>query len=237
MYNRTVRCRFCGEKGHTYVTCQKAKKQAEDNPNGYWANKLAKRAQSNKERKCSWCGNTNHNKKTCQVLLQDKVKVAIANINFRKNFITNILQKNQLGIGALVSLDRMSGYQNDEYRYDLVNQMALVVDIDLSSVLVDKDYSINKSIQIEFLHIHQYGNKNKKAQGCLSIPNWLIRDPSDPPETNSFGDKPKIGFSVACPGYFEVENAEEWCKDKKAVDEIISKYSNHQHLTRYEIFR
>ena len=225
MYRRSVRCRYCGSAGHTYVTCSSLKEHVSKNPNSYWAHKLEVRAESNKNRRCSWCQNTGHNKKTCSVLMNDKITVASKNIDFRKAFIDNVIKKNGIGIGALLCIKNTSGYVGKEWSYDLRDEMALVTDIDLDRVIALDGYYISP-IKVEYLRVNDC-SAQKKAVAFIDIPNWYVLGKDQPLHSRW---NTKINFSVAAPGWYQVEDADKWCREVSAVERIIEKYENHMRL-------
>ncbi len=227
MYKRTVRCRYCYKDGHTYATCESLKAHVAVNPTSYWAARLSTRKESAKHRKCSYCNEEGHNKKTCSHILSDKVKIAAVNISFRKKFYENIIVRDGIVPGALVKIKRASGYVNGEYKYDLRDQLALVVDIKLNEVNALNGKSVS-AIIIEYLHITDYRGA-KQAQGFPEIPNWYILG-----KNNTNEDPwviPQHNIEVVSRGYYDIDNVEEWSRDVKSIENIQSILGDHHSVT------
>ena len=74
-WNGTVRCSYCGQKGHNKLGCPERAKNARENPDSYegrrWhAEQRARKAQI-ANRVCSYCKKPNHNRRGCPVLKED----------------------------------------------------------------------------------------------------------------------------------------------------------------------
>ena len=104
-YNGTVRCGYCGDKGHNRRGCPTLKKYAEENPDSYAAQvrQLAKKRASN--RKCGWCCGTGHNTRTCSEKLGTAVKLKELAPHVAK-LQNHILSSLGFGKGAIVKQER-----------------------------------------------------------------------------------------------------------------------------------
>lgn len=229
MYKRTVRCRYCYKDGHTYATCESLKTHVEANPNSYWAHRLANRKESAKHRKCSYCNEEGHNKKTCSAILSDKVKIAAANINFRKKFYENIIVRDGIVPGALVKMKRTSGYVNGEYKYDLADQLALVVDLKLNEVNALHGKCVS-AIVVEYLHIQDYRGV-KQAQGFPEIPVWYVLGKENNINEDSWMH-PRHNIEVVSRGYYDIDNVEEWSRDVKSIENIQAMLGDHHSVDK-----
>lgn len=229
MYKRTVRCRYCYNEGHTYATCESLKIHVAENPNGYWASRLSNRKESAKHRKCSYCNEEGHNKKTCSAILADKVKIAATNINFRKKFYENIIVRDGIVPGALVKMKRTSGYVGGEYKYDLADQLALVVDLKLNEVNALNGKTV-APIVIEYLHITNYGGA-KQAKGLPEIPVWYVLGK----QIDAIADgwtHPRKDIEVVSRGYYDIDNVEEWSRDVKSIENIQAMLGDHHSVDK-----
>lgn len=216
---RPVRCRFCYERGHNVNGCEKMKEHIKNNPTGWYAQRAKDKAYAAKHRKCSYCSSEGHNRKTCSHILNDKLQIAAQNINYRKKFAENIIRKQGIAPGALVTVARASGYDKDgNYKYDYQDALALVTDIYLDEVLAPNVQNGCQVIQIQFMNIYDY-NQTTLSRTSLHIPNWFV-----------IGKETKypLGFKLVSPGHYEIENEEEWCKDKVAIERICNNMNTHR---------
>jgi hypothetical protein len=225
MYKRTVRCRYCYKDGHTYATCESLKVHVAANPNSYWAARLSTRKESAKHRKCSYCNEEGHNKKTCSSILSDKVKIAAANINFRKKFYENIIVRDGIVPGALVKMKRASGYVDGVYRYDLKDQIALVVDLKLSEVNALQGKCVT-AIVVQYLHITDYSSVNQ-AKGFPDIPIWYVLGKEVNKTEQDTWMYPDNNMEVVSRGYYDIDNVEEWSRDVKSIENIQASLGDH----------
>lgn len=225
---RTVRCRYCYNGGHTYATCEQLKVHAAANPNSYWATRLSTRKESAKHRRCSYCSEEGHNKKTCSAVLDDKVKIAAANINFRKKFYENIIVRDGIVPGALVKIKQSSGYVNGTYRYDLADQIALVVDLKLNEVNALQGKCVNP-IVVQYLHITYYTGVNQ-AKSLPEIPIWYVLGKEIIISSDSGGNwmYPRHNMEVVSRGYYDIDNVEEWSRDVKSIQNIQASLGDHR---------
>ena len=220
------RCRYCGEVGHNRITCLKFKEYTKNNPNSLAARRESERLDAAKHRKCSYCFNEGHNRKTCSLVLEDKIKVAGMNQDFRKNFLENIIKKNGIAPGALVNLPETSGYTSDGvYRHHL-NRMALVIELLLDEVKFPNKERACQVVKIQYMDLYEYGGK-RLAETFLAVPNWFILG-KEKPDSNWWRNK--LNFSVVSPGHYNMENEEEWVRSKEAVESICKEYENHEEL-------
>jgi len=226
-YRRRVRCRYCGESGHNVNGCPKAKEYIKNNPNSWYAQKAAQRAESAKHRKCSYCNNEGHNRKTCSHIMADMIKVAALNQDFRKKFYQNVIKKAGIAPGALISVDRVSGYDNQNiYRYDLKERMALVTDISFDDVKYPNKDCGCQVVKIQYMDIYDYGG-HRLAETFLHIPNWFIMGQEQPVEK---WYRNAIDFKVLSGGHYEFDDEEKWVKDKDVIQRICDEYGNHSDL-------
>jgi hypothetical protein len=111
-YNGTVRCSYCGEKGHTRATCRHLEERMREllekgtvsqrgHAERYFDKKLSKsrRAQS---RRCTYCNETGHNRRTCNKLERHINVYADMVYEARQKMLSNMIQFG-FGPGALVS--------------------------------------------------------------------------------------------------------------------------------------
>lgn len=226
-YRRKVHCRHCGESGHNINGCPKAKDYIKNNPNSWYAQKAAQRAESAKHRKCSYCNTEGHNRKTCSHIMADMIKVAGVNQDFRKKFLDNIIKKNGIAPGALVTVNETSGYDNAGiYRYDLKDKMALVMDICFDEVKYPNKDGGCQVVKVQFMDIYDYGGK-RIAETHLQIPNWFIVGKEQPVEK---WYRNSLGFKVVSPGHYDMDDEEKWVKDKEVIQRICHEYGNHSDL-------
>ena len=103
-YRRTVRCRYCYTSGHNQRSCPSMKKEAENNPGGWAARKVASYstnvAEGGTARSCSYCRDSGHNRKTCSKLVHDFAADVKKNAEYRKNLLERMIACG-FGIGAL----------------------------------------------------------------------------------------------------------------------------------------
>jgi len=109
---RTVRCRYCGEKGHNKSTCSLRAEQIEElrktDGDDHWAvarydRVAAKRKSSGKNRKCSYCDASGHNRATCTILNDHIAITKKSNDEFRSATIARWKELN-FGLGSLVTI-------------------------------------------------------------------------------------------------------------------------------------
>lgn len=223
-YRRRVHCRYCGDTGHNVNGCAKAKEYVKNNPNSWYAQKAAARAESAKHRKCSYCSNEGHNRKTCSHIMADMIKAAGYNQDFRRKFMSNIVKKNGIAPGALISIDNTSGYGNDgNYRYDLKDKMALITDISFNDVIYPNKDGGCQVVKIQYMDIYDYGG-NRLSETWMQIPNWYVMDKEPPPQK---WYRNTLGFKVVSPGHYDMDNEDDWVKNKEAVQRICDMYGNH----------
>lgn len=227
-YRRSIHCRHCGESGHNVNGCAKLKEYIKNNPNSWSAQRAAQRAESAKHRKCSYCSNEGHNRKTCTHIMADMIKVAGVNQDFRRKFIDNVIKKAGIAPGALVSVNDTSGYDNENiYRYDLKDKMALVIGISFDDVKSPNKDSGCQVVKIQHMDIYDYGGV-RPAETYLHVPNWFIMGKEQPTEK---WYRNTLGFKVVSPGYYDLDDEEKWVKDKDVVQRICDEYGNHGDLT------
>jgi hypothetical protein len=226
-YRRQVHCRYCGESGHNVNGCAKAKDYAKNNPNSWYAQKAAQRAESAKHRKCSYCNTEGHNRKTCSHIMSDMIVVAGINQDFRRKFYQNIVKSNGVAPGALISIDDTSGYdQEGIYRYDLKDKMALVTEIDFDNVKSPNKDGGCQVVKAQYLDIYNYRGQGL-AEIHLSVPNWFILG-KEPPTERWYRNT--LGFKVVSPGHYDLENEDAWVKNKEIVQRICEEYDNHSDI-------
>lgn len=226
-YRRPVHCRYCGDSGHNVNGCPKAKEYAKNNPNSWYAQKAAQRAESAKHRKCSYCNTEGHNRKTCTHIMADMIKVAGINQDFRKKFLENIIKKNGIAPGALISVNETSGYDNAGiYRYDLKEKMALITNIIFDDVKFPNKDGNCHAVKVQFMDIYDYGGK-RLAETYITIPNWFILGKERPTER---WYRNTLDFKVISPGHYDMDNEDEWVKNKEVIQRICEEYVNHSDL-------
>ena len=226
-YRRSVHCRYCGESGHNVNGCAKAKEYVKNNPNSWYAQKAAQRAENAKHRKCSYCSNEGHNRKTCSHIMADMIKVAGVNQDFRKKFYQNIVKGHGIAPGALITVDNISGYDNQNiYRYDLKDKMALVTDVRFDDVKYPNKDGACQVVKVQYMDIYEYGG-NRFCETHLSIPNWFILGKEQPAEK---WFRINLGFKVISPGHYDMDDEEKWVKDKDVIQRICDEYGNHADL-------
>ena len=111
-YDGTVRCSYCGEKGHNRATCKHLEERMRElletgtasqrgQAERYFDKKLAKSRRA-KSRKCTYCGDTGHNRRTCNKLARHVNVYADMVYEARQKMLDNMIQYG-MGPGALVS--------------------------------------------------------------------------------------------------------------------------------------
>ena len=226
-YRRSIHCRYCGDSGHNVNGCAKLKEYAKNNPNSWHAQRAAQRAESAKHRKCSYCSTEGHNRKTCTHIMSDMIKVAGVNQDFRRKFYQNVVKKAGIAPGALVTVNDSSGYDNQNvYRYDLKDKMALVMDISFDDVKYPNKDSGCQVVKVQYMDIYDYGGV-RLADAYLTIPNWFAMGKEQPTEK---WYRNSLGFKVISPGHYDLDDEEKWVKDKEVVQRICGEYGNHGDL-------
>lgn len=225
-YRRRVHCRHCGETGHNRNGCAKLKEYIKNNPNSWSAQQAQQRAESVKHRKCSYCSNEGHNRKTCTHIMADMIKVAGINQDFRKKFMENIVRKG-IAPGGLISVNDTSGYDNQNiYRYDLKDKLALITDICFDEVKYPNKDGGCAVIKVQFMDLYDYGGQ-RLAETYVSVPNWYITGKEQPTER---WYRNTLGFKVVSAGHYDLEKEDEWVKDKEVIQRICNEYGNHGDL-------
>lgn len=111
-YDGTVRCSYCGEKGHNRATCKHLEERMRElletgtasqrgQAERYFDKKLAKSRRA-KSRRCTYCGGTGHNRRTCNKLERHINVYADMVYEARQKMLGNMIQFG-FGPGALVS--------------------------------------------------------------------------------------------------------------------------------------
>ena len=91
-WNGTVRCSYCGEKGHNRRGCPSLKKRLEqilampEDARNYdercLVSEFERKKRNNVDRKCSYCGERGHNRRTCEVLAKHRDYVQKQQVRF-----------------------------------------------------------------------------------------------------------------------------------------------------------
>tara|TARA_Y100001973_G_scaffold35154_1_gene52956 strand:- start:6468 stop:7259 length:792 start_codon:yes stop_codon:yes gene_type:complete len=114
----TVRCSFCGTKGHNIRSCPHIVDAAKDQDCKHWdafqvsvaQAEIARREELAQKQlkprstpRCGFCGKKKHNRKNCLKLKKTRKQIYRANARWRKKFVERI---NTLGIneGALIQI-------------------------------------------------------------------------------------------------------------------------------------
>jgi len=107
----SVRCSFCGKKGHNIRSCTQVPAAARDHDYKVWdafrvamaqgemdrRKELAERTPSKRKKPhCGFCGARKHNRKNCPKLKKTKKLIYSANMRWRRRFVERI---NALGLG------------------------------------------------------------------------------------------------------------------------------------------
>lgn len=131
MARRTVRCSYCGQRGHNKAGCPKLKAKlaarAEAHPDCAWlANERYNEAQR-KKRACTYCGEEGHNRTTCRTMKQDILLLEQKNQAW-KFHVRERLEDIGLGPGALFT-QRGKRWNKLEKKYedDEVNDVLYIV--------------------------------------------------------------------------------------------------------------
>jgi len=113
-HKRTVRCSYCGERGHNRAGCEAHKERIETlrkehgddhyNVRSY-DQKKARKASKAKVRKCSYCDTVGHNRATCPELKTHIAETKASNAVFRQR-LNDCFVGLGFGIGAIVSSGR-----------------------------------------------------------------------------------------------------------------------------------
>ena len=102
-WNGTVRCTWCGGKGHNRRSCTDRKGFVERSPDSYEARREATMQSRQATRECSYCHDKGHNRRTCVTLKEDKVLI-ISRLALSRAAIAKSMVVNGLGIGTLVNI-------------------------------------------------------------------------------------------------------------------------------------
>ena len=102
-WNGTVRCGYCGGKGHNRRACPKIQREIRENPDGYLARQAERKKAYASPRVCSYCHKSGHNKRTCPEITSDRIKTKKANRLWRESFF-NVADDVGFGKGALLEL-------------------------------------------------------------------------------------------------------------------------------------
>lgn len=111
-WNGTVRCSYCGKKGHNRRSCPDLKKEIESNPDGYYARVQARKSPP-KVRRCTYCNLKGHNRRTCTELKKDKILWRANAQHWRKKWAIWMAEIG-LAPGALVKVQ--TGYAEHNVR-------------------------------------------------------------------------------------------------------------------------
>jgi hypothetical protein len=221
-YRRQTRCRHCGGLGHNQRGCEKLKTYAAENPNSYSAFKLKQAKEDAKHRKCSYCASEGHNKKTCAIKLNDYVRIAAANINYRQKFVENIIERDGISPGALINVHDCSGYIKgaESYQYNLGEKLAMVTDIIYDNTVFPGQ---EHQIKVQFFDVLQYNRSPMTTS--LRLPTWYVLGEQQP--ENKYGYGMNLPFTVVSRSHFNLEEKETWSKDIKAISDIHESLSTH----------
>tara|TARA_Y100001938_G_scaffold60646_1_gene84467 strand:+ start:240 stop:1013 length:774 start_codon:yes stop_codon:yes gene_type:complete len=114
-WNGTVRCSYCGEKGHNRRGCPSLKERLEEvlatpeDARNYdercLVSEFERKKYDAKLRACSYCGERGHNRRTCEVLAKHRDYVQKQQVAFRTAFLKHVREIG-LNIGAIVTHDK-----------------------------------------------------------------------------------------------------------------------------------
>ena len=114
-WNGTVRCSYCGKKGHNRRGCPSLKKRLEqilampEDVRNYddrcLVAEFERKKRNNVDRKCSYCGGLGHNRRTCEVLAKHRDYVQKQQVAFRTAFLQHV-QEIGLNVGAIVDYNK-----------------------------------------------------------------------------------------------------------------------------------
>ena len=135
-WNGTVRCGWCGQKGHNRRSCPEFKKHVTEAAaeGDRWAIHQLEKKKRSSTRRCSWCGNKGHNKKTCTMRREAEAAIPLVADSLSK-LCEKILEGN-LTRGAIVKMDherttvRNTGTVLDVHRKLTVGKAWNYADID-----------------------------------------------------------------------------------------------------------
>ena len=219
-YRRRVHCRHCGETGHNINGCQKLKEYAKNNPNSWSAQRMKEKAEAAKHRKCSYCNEEKHNRKTCNHIIQDMVTASKINSVYRRTLV-DYCKKNGVGVGALISVKSLTGYDKDGNYKDFQNALALVTEVDLSGSTYP-EINAPDMIKVEFCNVYAWNGKGI-AKESFSIPHWKLAGLPKPD-----GWYTSDPFDVVSPGYFMMDNEEEFIIGKDVIRRIVDECGSHR---------
>ena len=108
-WSGTVRCSYCGIRGHNRRGCPKyklfiAERRSTHGESDYYVAAADRKASSSKVRQCSYCKETGHNRRSCGTLKTDKLK-ASARILANRQTIVKWFRENASshpGVGSIV---------------------------------------------------------------------------------------------------------------------------------------
>ena len=138
-WNGTVRCGYCGTRGHNKRSCPQIKERIASEPEGYHAQQAREKARHAKQRVCSYCHISGHNKRTCPKIGIDRVDTKRKNRIWREKFFA-IAKTVGLAQGALVELVNPEtineAYQRDECIRlgERFGKLAIVMDFQRSNM-------------------------------------------------------------------------------------------------------
>jgi hypothetical protein len=116
-YSGTVRCSYCGVKGHNRTGCPELKKKWEEDPNSYQGREWAAiQARKNKPKTCSYCKTEGHTRAGCKSMEQHKAQFQDDLILWRKA-VLKWAKDIGLGIGAMVSSKKITYRKNNRWVY------------------------------------------------------------------------------------------------------------------------
>lgn len=124
-HKRTVRCSYCGARGHNRAGCAEHKERIEtlraDHGDDHYTvrchdQKKARKARAAKIRKCSFCDEVGHNRATCPSLKGHMAKTKADNIAFR-TALNERFKAIGFGVGAIVTDGRHTERVNPNAPY------------------------------------------------------------------------------------------------------------------------
>ena len=127
---RTVRCSYCGDRGHNKSSCPEYAAKIENLRQAHgddhyivasYDRKKAKRSASAKDRKCSYCDGKGHNRATCPELRAHILESQAKTVAFRE-VVLERMRALGIGVGTVLSTDRFRArlvpddYESEMYR-------------------------------------------------------------------------------------------------------------------------
>lgn len=116
-YSGTVRCGYCGEKGHNRTGCPELKKKWEEDPNSYQGRQWATyQERKNNPKTCSYCKTEGHTRAGCKSMKQHKAQFQ-DDLTLWRKAVLKWAKGIGLGVGAMVRSNGVIYRKNENWMY------------------------------------------------------------------------------------------------------------------------